>query len=247
MARRFPSFLLVLALAGAPTVADALPISILEVERAGETDASAAAGEFSDFDSIRHFEDGLGGLSWNDVVRIGITGGAVVEASPGYRGFVSADEIQATAVARVEANAVSDGAFALGSAEVRQRIVFEATKDTILRLSGVIVAHQEGVSGDAVSILEITSRGGVGDPSPLLIQRRAEPGEDATFDLDFFVRSGMTYQILSIARASADALDLERSFFYAGFLVEVTEVPEPGTATLLLLGALALGARRARG
>ena len=63
---------------------------------------------------------------------------------------------------------MSDGAFALGSAEVRQRIVFEATTDTMLRLSGVIVAQlKRAFRATPFRLLEITSRGGVGDPSPL--------------------------------------------------------------------------------
>lgn len=247
MARHLASLLLVCALAaGAPIAAGALPISILEVERAAEAEASAADASDADFDSAASFDAGLGLQDWSSAANAVVPPAAMLDALGGYRGSVSADAIEAQGVAQVGATTTASDAFAFGSAEARQRIVFQATADALLRVSGGVIAQQIGDAGDAVALLEIMSLGGVGDPSPLLIQRRAEPGQEALFDVDFAVRSGMSYQILSLARASADALDLEHSFFRAAFLVELTEVPEPGSAMLLLLGSVALAIARRR-
>lgn len=242
-------FLLCFALAAVvPLAADALPIALSVVERSAEASASASDTTDVAFEDVDLSDAAPGFLDWQSesaVVAVP-SRDATAQASPLYVGEVSATTISAHGNAHAGARTSGLGAFAFGSVEVVQRIVFEATADTLLRVSGYLVAVPlVGGTGDALALLEITSLGGVTDPNPLLIRRSAD-GEQVDFDLAFAVRGGISYQILSLARASADAEFFGVGNLVAGFVLDVTEVPEPGTATLLLLGALALGARRAR-
>jgi hypothetical protein len=249
MARRFPSFLLCFALAAAvPLAADALPIALSVVERNAEASASASDGTDVAFDDVHLSDAAPGILDWQSesVVVAVPSRDATAQASPLYRGEVGESAISAQGNAHAGAHTSALGAFAFSSVEVVQRIVFEATADALLRASGYLVALPVvGGTGDALALLEISSLGGVTDPNPLLIRRLAD-GNQVDFDLEFAVRAGMSYQILSLARASADAEFFGTGNLVAGFVLDVTEVPEPGTAMLLLLGAIALGARRAR-
>lgn len=250
MARRFPSLLLVFALAAAtPLGADALPIALSVVERSAEASASASDGTDVAFDDVQLSDAEPGLLSWQSesaVVAVP-SRDATAHASPLYRGEVSESAISAQGNAHAGARAGGLGAFAFSSVEVVQRIVFEATADAVLQVAGYLVAVPlVGGTGDALALLEISSLGGVTDPNPLLIRRLAD-GNQVDFDLAFAVRAGTSYQILSLARAGADAEFFGVGNLVAGFVLDVTEVPEPGTAALLLLGALALGVHRARG
>lgn len=250
MFRRSRLALALLGLALLPPAAGALPITIVEVERSAQASASAAGGGTTALDSVDLSDAATGALVWrSDPAVAAIPFAAGTAASPFYVGVVGASEISAAASAEVNAHAQQSGAFTFGSAEVVQRIVFEATSAALLRLEVDLLAlARSGVAGDSFALIEIRSLGGVLDPNPLLIRRTAEPGEQASYDLDFAVESGASYQILALARAAADAIDFEdANDFRAGFFLAVTEVPEPGTAALLLAGALALGVRRARG
>lgn len=249
MARRFRFALVLLALAAFPKAAAALPIAILEVERSAQASASASDGSGgAAVDGVDLSDSAPGALDWrSDAAVAGIPFAAGSTSTPRYVGVVDASGISAEGSAWVNAHAQHAGAFTFGSAEVVQRIVFEATTDALLRLAvDLIAAWNSGVAGDSFTLIEITSLGGVLDPDPLLIRRSAEPDERVSFDLDFAVAGGATYQILAVARANADALGFDTTNFYAGFSLELTEVPEPGTAVLILLGSIVFAIHRER-
>lgn len=248
MARRSCFALVCLALAAAPIAAAALPIAVTEVARSAQASASASAGGAAADDAVDLSDAAPGFLDWqSDSALVAVASGdATAQAIPLYVGGVAASGISAQGNAHAGASVRALDAFAFSSVEVVQRIVFEATADALLRVSGYLVAIPlVGGTGDALALLEITSLGGVTDPNPLLIRRIAD-GNQVDFDLEFAVRAGASYQILSLARASADALSFGVGNLVAGFVMDVTEVPEPGTAALVLLGSIAIGVRHAR-
>jgi hypothetical protein len=248
MARRSRFALALLLFAALPHTAAALPIVLVEVERRAEASASAAGGGTTAADAVDLSDVETGALDWrSDAAVAAIPFAAGSTATPNYVGVVDAGEISASGSAQVNAHAQQTGAFTFGSAEVVQRIVFQASADALLRLEVDLLAlARSGFAGDSFALVEIRSLGGVLDPNPLLIRRTAAPGEQFAFDLDFAVRGGASYEILALARASADALDFEHANFHAGFFLDLVEVPEPTSAVLVLLGAIALGVRRAR-
>lgn len=241
-----PLFLLA-ALAFGPRLAAALPVAITQVERTADAEASATDGIDSDFAEIHFVDATQGPFEWNPATALASvpSGDASAQAWPFFRGEVDAVTIMAHGVAHAGAHARAwQTGYALGRVEVTQRIVFEATADASLQVGGYLSALAlVGGTADGVALLEITSLGGVADPDPLLIRHVVDDGQ-LDLDFTFEIRSGMAYQILSVARANADAFSFGTGNLVSAFSFEVTEVPEPGTAALLLLGTLALGARR---
>jgi hypothetical protein len=238
---------LLMAAAGllAARPAAALPIVYLDLERSIRGEASASAPGFADHDDAEYGSSDPGFFTAHErpAAEDGVAFGVAAFAIPNMEGNAGPDGIAAYAVAESSAVARLPDSFALSSAEVLHRIVFQVTSDTLVRLTGHARAFGSG-AGDSFALVELAS---VGDPSdPLLRSIEAAPGDaPAAIDVVLALEAGVTYRLLALARTQTDALAApDVSSFAAGFDVALAEVPEPGTAATLGAGLLALTARR---
>lgn len=238
--RRIPAVLSFCALlAGVAGGAHALPIVLLEQERAVATEASASALGVNDADADADSTaaPGHAGLSVSSLAQAGeyaIASPAAEQASD-----LSAAGVAGNGLVDAGAFGTSPDAFALASADTRLRIVFTPTADVTLRLTGNLEAHGTG-PGAASALLEISAVDSSVDP--LLLLYEVDEGGVESLDVDVLVpvRSGVEYRLLALARLGIDPLGIESGSFVATFRFELTEVPEPGTALILTLGVALL-------
>jgi hypothetical protein len=215
--------------------ARALPIALVEQDRAVATEASASALGLSDADADADSTTAAGhaGLS---VSSLAVAGDLAI-ASPAAEQSSELSEAAVAGYGLVDVGAfgTSPDAFALASADTRLRIVFTPTADATLRLTGHLEAHGAG-PGTASALLEISALDSSVDP--LLLLYEVDEGGVESLDVDVLVpvRSGVEYRLLALARLGTDPLGIESGTFVASFRFELTEVPEPATALILTLG-----------
>lgn len=219
--------------------ARALPIVLVEQDRAVATEASASALGVNDADADADSTDapGYAGLLASSLAQAG----EYAIASPAAEQFsdLSAAAVSGSGLVDGGAFGASPDAFAIASADTRLRIVFTPTADAMLRLTGNLEAHGTG-PGAASALLELSAVDSSVDPLLLLYEVDESGVESLDVDVLVPVRSGVEYRLLALARLGIDALGSESGASVATFRFELTEVPEPGTALTLVLGLAAL-------
>jgi hypothetical protein len=240
--RRGFALLLFFAFAlGAAQVARALPITIAEQQRrvAAEAAASTSATNDASSDADESLLPGLASLSAAAIADVVGAGGS---AEADQQGDISTLHLAGEGSASSSVDATVTDGFAFTSADTQARIVFTATADSLVRLTGRLAALGDG-AGDASALLELAAVDSALDPLLLIFQ--VGPGDELDIDTIAMLHSGIEYRLLALARSNADALGVEQTIFASTFRFELSEVPEPGTALTLALG-LAVLARRSR-
>jgi len=229
----------------AAEAAGALPVVFVDLAWSIRGEASTSAGGISDFDSVSEGDTASGPFSAIDQAEASSASQVLASAQPALSGIVSTDELTLVGAAESSAMAGAPDGFALSSSEALHRIVFEVTRDVTLRLEGRVEAFGDG-AGDAFALVELASVDTVVDP--LLVGFDAAPGDlPEPFLLDVVLHPGVTYRLLAVARTQSDALASEDlSSFASIFRLEISEVPEPGTAAALGCGLLLVTWRRRR-
>jgi hypothetical protein len=242
---RGPRLLHALALGflAAPRLVHALPIALVEQDRVVAVEASASAQGVSDADaeSDSTTAPGYAGL----LVSLLAEAGSDAFSTPAAQQFsqLSADEIAGDGLVDAGAFGLTPDAFAIATADTRLRIVFTATADTTLRLTGQLVASGTG-PGFATALLELSALDASVDPLLLLYETDSDGVTERDVDVLAALRGGVTYRLLALARLDTDTLGFESGSFVATFRFELTEVPEPGTALLIAVGLALLTRRR---
>jgi hypothetical protein len=212
--------------------AHALPIAIAEQQRsvAGEAAASSSAANDADSNGDQTPLPGPASLSTGALANV-----AGVNAAGGARqqGDVSTLQLAVMGDTSSTVEAIASGGFALASAETQARIVFTATADSVLRLTGRVAALGGG-QGDASALIELAAVDSTLDPLLLIFQ--VGPGDEIDIDAIAMLHAGIEYRLLALARSNADALGGELAIFASMFRFTLAEVPEPGTALTLALG-----------
>jgi hypothetical protein len=215
------------------SAARALPIAIDEQQRSVAADAAAsnAAANDADADADSTLLPGAASLD-------AAASAAVLDSSStafaGQQSDVGAALVAGSGNAVSASDALGSDAYTLASAESRFRIVFTATADASLRLTGLLGASGHA-PGDATALVELSALDASLDSLLLLF----EVGPDETLPIDAAapLKAGVAYRLIAVARANTDALDGETgAAFSADYSFALTEVPEPGAAFSLALG-----------